>query len=156
MKGWDLDSLRAKGVAFTVTGGAGAGETSAPAKRANKFNAVKTVVDGRTFDSAAEAERYKSLKLLERARVIRGLGCQPIFSLLGATGKPVAGYRADFTYYESGRQIVEDVKSAATLTPASKLKIKLFLQQHPGTELRLVDGQGRAVPYRPRFPKEAA
>lgn len=131
--------------------------SSAPApKRANKYGAKKTEVDGIVFDSADEAQRYQALKWLERAKVIRGLGLQPVFALMGPVGKPVAGYRADFIYFENGRRVVEDVKSKATLTPVAKLKLKLFLTQYPDHELRLVDGQGNAVPYRPRFPKEAA
>ena len=157
MKDWDESSMRAKGLNFRITGGApvDAAPVAEP-KRGNKYNAQKTIVDGITFDSGAEAERYKSLKLLERAKVIRGLGCQPVFALIGGNGRPVASYRADFAYFESGRCIVEDVKSLATLTPASKLKIKLFLAQHPSHELRLVDGNGKPVPYKPRFPKEQA
>ena len=36
----------------------------------NKYHAIKTTVDGITFDSRAEARRYRELKLLERAGVI--------------------------------------------------------------------------------------
>ena len=36
--------------------------------RAHKYNAEKTLVDGILFDSQLEADRYKMLKLLERAK----------------------------------------------------------------------------------------
>lgn len=124
--------------------------------RANKFGAVKCERHGRVFDSIAEADRASSLLLLERAKVIQGLGFQPVFALRGENGKAVASLRADFAYFESGRQVVEDTKSSATLTPTARLKFKLFLQQYPHIELRLTDGKGRPVPYRLRYPREAA
>lgn len=145
--------MRAKGLKFQVTGGAGAPAPVVAEKRANKFGAKKTEANGITFDSGAEAERYQTLKLLEAAREIKALGIQPSFALMGANGKAVAAYRADFIYFEGGRRIVEDVKSVVTLTPASKLKLKLFIAQYPDHELRLVDGKGKLVPYKPRFPQ---
>jgi hypothetical protein len=127
-----------------------------PEPKRSKYNARKTERHGRIFDSLAEADRASALLLLERARVIRGLGFQPKFALLGGKGRPVAHYVADFCYMENGKRVVEDVKSTATLTPASRLKLKLFLQQNPDTELRLVDRDGKAVPFRYRTPREAA
>lgn len=156
MKNWTEDAMRAKGLKFQVTGGAAAPVAAPVVKRANKFGAQKTEVNGITFDSAAEAERYQTLKLLEAAREIKALGLQPSFALMGANGRAVAAYRADFIYFEGGRRIVEDVKSVATLTPASKLKLKLFIAQYPDHELRLVDGKGKLVAYKPRFPQVAA
>ena len=47
----------------------------------NKYHAIKTTVDGITFDSRAEARRYRELKLLERAGVIENLVLQPKFEL---------------------------------------------------------------------------
>lgn len=156
MKGWTLESIAAKGLKATVTGGAGAPAVAAAPKRAHKYGAEKTVVEGITFDSKAEAERFKSLKLLERARMIRSLGLQPVFALTGMGGRAVASYRADFCYFENGRRIVEDVKSAATLTPTARLKFKLFTTQYPDHELRLVDGAGNRLPVKLRYPKVAA
>lgn len=156
MKNWTEEEMRAKGLKFQVTGGAGAPTPVVAEKRTNKFGAKKTEVNGITFDSGAEAERYQTLKLLEAAREIKALGIQPSFALMGANGRAVAAYRADFIYFEGGRRIVEDVKSIATLTPASKLKLKLFKAQYPDHELRLVDGKGKLVPYKPRFPQVAA
>ena len=50
----------------------------------NKFNARKTVVDGITFDSKKEANRYRELKLLERAGKICCLRLQVPFELIPA------------------------------------------------------------------------
>lgn len=129
-------------------------ELLAKPKRANKFNAVRTQVDGIWFDSKAEADRYSSLKLLERARVISGLGLQPVFALMGPKGKPVAAYRADFCFFENGRRVVEDVKGV--MTAAFRLKAKMFLQQYPDHELRLVDGAGKRITFTMRSMKVAA
>ena len=39
----------------------------------SKYNSKKTVVDGQTFDSKKEANRYQELVLLEKAGVIKNL-----------------------------------------------------------------------------------
>lgn len=41
-------------------------------KAPNKYGAKKTVVDGVTFDSKAEARRYQQLKLMQQAGEIIG------------------------------------------------------------------------------------
>lgn len=79
--------------------------------------AVKTVVDGVTFPSKAEARRYGQLKLLERAGVIAELELHPKYELAPAVvldGKRHRArfYIADFRYRETatGETVVEDVK----------------------------------------------
>jgi len=124
-----------------------------PKKRAHKFNAQKTVVDGITFDSKAEATRYSSLKNLERARVIRSLGLQPRFPL-HVEGKAIGEFVADFVYFESGRLIVEDCKGH--MTPTFRWKRKHFLEEYPHTELRVTDRNGNIKAIRTRKPASAA
>jgi hypothetical protein len=77
--------------------------------KANKFGARATVVDGITFHSKKEADRYKELKLLEHAGVITGLELQVPFEI-NINGIHITTYKADFVYYENGRKIVEDSK----------------------------------------------
>ncbi len=89
---------------------------------ANKFGAVKTTVDGITFDSKREAVRYGELKLLARGGVIRNLELQPSFTF-HHNGKKIFTYRADFAYFEGERRTLEDVKGVRT--PVYKLKKKL-------------------------------
>lgn len=94
-----------------------------------KYGNRKTVIDGVTFDSKAEAERYEELKLLERAGIIRDLQLQPKFTLIPTfrkNGKTFRGitYVADFSYIENGQKIVEDVKGFKT--DVYKIKRKLF------------------------------
>ena len=82
----------------------------------NKYNAKKTELDGITFDSKLEANRYAELKLMERAGLISNLERQKWFELIPKDGKHRArGYVADFVYKdENGAQVVEDVKGVRT------------------------------------------
>jgi len=91
----------------------------------NKYNALKTEVDGFIFDSRREAKRYSELKLLEKAGLIRQLELQPAFELLVKTGKSVGKYKADFRYYdlEKKQWVIEDAKGVRT--PVYTLKKKI-------------------------------
>lgn len=106
----------------------------------NKFSAQKIMVDGIEFDSRKEARRYSELKLLERAGVIRDLRMQEEFVLIPKCGKErPARYHADFSYIdcETGKKVVEDVKSRATKTKDYILRRKLMNYVH-GIEIREV------------------
>lgn len=101
-------------------------------RRYSKYNAKKSTVDGHTFDSIREADRYCELKLLEKAKEIRNLELQPRFLLqdkfkdkMGTTHRKIE-YVADFMYIDKDdKKIVEDVKGM--MTGVYKLKKKLFL-----------------------------
>lgn len=101
----------------------------------HKYNAKKTVVDGITFDSKAEAARYCELKLLERQGIIKDLRLQPRFRLqdgfTASDGKKIRplDYVADFAYTDGAKKVVEDVKGVQT--DAYKIKKKLFLKRYP-------------------------
>ena len=125
----------------------------------NKYKAVKTVIDGITFDSKREAKRYTELKLLEKSGMITHLELQPKYDII-INGVKICSYRADFSYYtvrEENReqytnskgewivptktgdpegQIVEDVKGFKT--PIYKLKKKLVEASYPGTQIKEV------------------
>ena len=101
----------------------------------SKYKAKKTVIDGITFDSKAEAKRYQELKLLERAGQIKHLSLQPRFTLQEGfvnvhTGKKerMIEYVADFMYLENNVIIVEDCKGFKTAD--YKIKRKLFIYQY--------------------------
>ncbi len=71
----------------------------------SKYGNKKTVVDGITFDSKKEANRYCQLKMLERAREISQLELQHEFELIpaqmkngGIRSERACKYRADFSY----------------------------------------------------------
>lgn len=94
----------------------------------SKYNAIRTTVDGITFDSKAEAARYSELKLLQAAGEIYGLALQPTFPLV-VNGVKVATYIADFEYFAAGaRRVIEDVKGVKT--PLYRLKKKLVKVIH--------------------------
>lgn len=100
----------------------------------NKFGAkkVKDPATGYWFDSHSELVRWYELQILERAGKISGLKRQVTFELIPTQrgkstefyksgprkGLPKPGpvlekactYVADFTYYQDGEYIVEDVK----------------------------------------------
>jgi hypothetical protein len=117
------------------------------AKR-NKYGAVRTEVDGITFASGAEADRYATLLQLQRGGHISGLELQPCFLLLvGSINRPaervkIGTYSADFRYIHvrTGAVIVEDVKGMDT--QVSKLKRKL-VQAIYGVTVLCVDGKGK-------------
>lgn len=85
-----------------------------PSKK-SKFGNQRTEVDGIWFDSAKEAARYSTLRLMERAGLIRGLRLQVSFEL-NAGGSHSLKYIADFVYLdcETGLQVVEDAKGFRT------------------------------------------
>ena len=102
-------------------------------KSNNKYRNKKVIYDGFQFDSQKECERYKQLKLLERAGCIKELELQKVFELQPAFSlnkKKIQSikYICDFYYYDNNKQkyIVEDVKSVATKTQVYLLKKKMM------------------------------
>ena len=112
-----------------------------------KFNSARTSCNhGHTHASAKEARRCSELHLLLRAGHITALSIEPTFKLIIA-GTPiktsrgsVAKYRPDFAYIEGnpGKPVAEDVKTSATLTEASKLRMAVFRAAYPQIELRVL------------------
>lgn len=97
-------------------------------KRRTKYRAVRTTIDGLTFDSKAEARVYQQLRVRERLGEIVRLECQVPFRL-AVNGDHVAAFIADMTYVvaKSGEFVVVDVKSEFTRKlPVYRLKRKLF------------------------------
>jgi len=123
----------------------------------SKYKAVKTTIDGITFDSKKEAKRYTELKVLEKAGHITHLELQPEYQIT-INGAKICKYKADFRYFtvraESNErsynskgewqtptmtgdkegQIVEDVKGFKT--PIYRLKKKLVEASYPGTLIK--------------------
>lgn len=92
-------------------------------KRHGKYNAKKTTVDGIVFDSAWEAKRYSTLKVMEKSGDIQDLELQVPF-VLEVNGVKVCTYKADFVYQQEGAKVVEDAKGVKT--PEYNLKKKLM------------------------------
>lgn len=112
----------------------------------NKYQAIKTVVNGIEFDSRKEARRYQELLLLQRAGVIQDLKMQVKYILIpaqyetyeryGKNGQRLkdgqrllekeCAYVADFVYTENGIEIVEDTKGVKTKDYIIKRKLMLY------------------------------
>lgn len=113
----------------------------------NKYHNRKVrTSDGCIHDSRKEAVRWNELKLMEKAGVITDLQRQVKFVLIpaqyefdsiGKNGKYKKGkclereasYIADFTYYENGSLVVEDVKGVRTKEYILKRKMMLFINK---------------------------
>ena len=101
----------------------------------NKYKAIKTTIQGRTFDSKKEAGRYLVLNQMQKDGLITGLICQPSFQfvidgevLRYKPSNRAVKYIADFQYTLENERVVEDVKSKMTSSlPAYKLKKALML-----------------------------
>lgn len=119
-----------------------------------KYHSKKTVIDGITFDSRKEAERYSELKLLEGCEAISNLELQKVYELIpaqyelyeryGKNGNRIKDgkkciekscvYKADFVYIdnETGQQVVEDVKGykGGQAYSLFTIKRKLMLERY--------------------------
>lgn len=90
--------------------------------RRSKYGAVPVEVDGVRFHSKREARRYRELRVLQAAGVIRDLELQPKYALHAVsveTGEviKVGDFLADFRYRrtDTGAVTVEDTKGMGTL-----------------------------------------
>ena len=110
----------------------------------NKYRNKKIVIDGIEFHSKKEGNRYRELKLLERAGMIKDLEIQPAFLLLPGFKKNGITYQkttyiGDFKYFdvEQDKYIVEDVKSPATAKDkVYRIKKKLFEYKYEDLEIK--------------------
>lgn len=100
-------------------------------KKPKYRNKVVVTPDGK-FDSEKELRRWHELLLLQKGKVITDLVRQPSFTftvngnlLKYASGRKLT-YRADFSYQESGKLVVEDVKGFKT----KEYKIKWALMKY--------------------------
>lgn len=108
----------------------------------SKYHAKKVTVDGITFDSRREANRYAELMLLQRAGEISDLELQKKYLLIPSQKKPSGGterpvtYTADFAYKDkTGREIVEDSKGMKTQQYIIRRKLMLYMH---GVEVKEV------------------
>ena len=108
----------------------------------SKYRSKKIIIDGISFDSKREGNRFLELKMLERAGKIKDLQLQhkfelqPSFRKNGRTIRAIT-YVADFTYFdlEKMKIVVEDVKGFKT--DIYSVKKKLFEYKFP--ELTIVE-----------------
>ena len=93
----------------------------------NKYNNIKTVINGITFDSKKEAAYYGILKLKQKAGLIDRFEMQVRYDLV-VNNVNIGFYKADFVTYKHGKVFeVIDVKSEITnKLPVYRLKKKLM------------------------------
>jgi hypothetical protein len=89
----------------------------------SKYHNRKIDIDGVTFDSKREANRYLELKFLQAAGEIQDLILQPSFELRVDGGKVVGKYFADFKYRVGMKVVIEDAKGVRTDVYRLKKKI---------------------------------
>ena len=113
-----------------------------PEKR-SKYRNKKTVRDGITFDSIAEANFYSELKLMERAGEVCEVQLQPPFKIV-IDGMLICTYKADFMFWDcvEKRTRVVDVKGFPT--PEFKLKRKLMKAVNR-IDVEVITAKGKAV-----------
>lgn len=98
----------------------------------NKYRNNPIIIDGIRFDSTKEGHRWCELQTLQEAGVISDLQrqvkfeLQPAFYFQGKKIRPIQ-YAADFTYYEDGKHIVEDVKGVKTQEYKLKKKMMQYI-----------------------------
>ena len=114
----------------------------------NKYRAKKVVVNGETYHSQKEYQRWLELNILARAGVIHDLMRQVKFELIPAqyetyerfskkTGKRLTDgkrcvelgvyYIADFVYWDGDHMVVEDSKGYRTDDYIIKRKLMLWV-----------------------------
>lgn len=94
-----------------------------------KYRNTPTTIGNERFDSKGEAARWQELRLLEKAGEITDLTRQVKYDLI-VEGVKVCRFVPDFEYRKDGKLITEDFKSKATMTPAFRIKAKLFKALH--------------------------
>ncbi len=119
-----LEALKTKGLVKKKT-------LSNTAIKESKFKNKKTIIDGITFDSKKESQRYSTLKALQDSGKIKDLQMQVKYRIVIDSYK-ICTYIADFSYKDLTTflqpTIVEDVKSEYTKKmPIYRLKKKLML-----------------------------
>ena len=115
----------------------------------SKYRNKKVTIEGITWDSIHEYERWLELRLLERAGMISNLQRQVKFLLIpaqyehyprfGKKGQPLkpgkrliereVAYYADFVYTEKGKDVVEDAKGVRTDEYIIKRKLMLHIHR---------------------------
>lgn len=118
--------------------------TSKTKKKKNKYNAVKTEVNGIMFDSKAEAKYYSELLLLKKAGIVTSFVMQKDFTLQEAftreNGDRVKAirYRVDFVVkYRDGHEEAIDVKGVKTRVYINKKK--QLLEKYPNINFIEID-----------------
>lgn len=122
-------------------------KSSAPKEKGkNKYNNKKVTVDGVTYDSTIEYNRWCQLKLLEQGGHILYLQRQVSFELFAGytlDGEKIRSMNMiiDATYTQDGQKIAEDTKGMKP-TRDWLNKAKMFKQLYPEYKLLIYTKDG--------------
>ena len=98
-----------------------------------KYKSQKVTVNGITFDSKKEYNRWCELALLQKAGQVTDLQRQVKYELIpsqridGKVAERACTYVADFVYRENGKTVVEDTKGFKTKDYIIKRKLMLWV-----------------------------
>ena len=99
-------------------------------RKRNKFNAKKTIFNGRKYDSKGEAGLAQDIDLLRRSGEVIKVEPQQTFNLYGQNGSRVCTHRPDFLLtFKDGHREVWEYKGFHTDT--FRIKLKLFVDNYP-------------------------
>lgn len=105
-----------------------------PQRSASKYRNTKCTVDGQAYRSKREAQRHRSLLVMQRSGLIADLQREVPFVLapsvryMDKRATPALRYFADFVYTQDGQRIVEDCKGLRT--EGYRIKRHLMLALH--------------------------
>jgi len=111
-------------------------QAAVPKKQRRKYLNEPVVIDGHTFDSRKEGERYRTLRNMEIAGLIRNLRVHPRYALHADGGKLVGEYEADFEYLQEELLFVEDVKCEHTAETGLYQFKRRFMAAQYGIQIR--------------------
>lgn len=132
MEKWSIKRLKEEGYAVDVNSRRGLRAVkvgvSADKLKKHKYGAVRTEIDGITFDSKREARRYVQLKQMELAGIIQNLEINAKLSVkiefvFERDGVKFGSYQPDFRYLENGQTIIEDAKGKKTKAYINKRRL---------------------------------
>lgn len=108
-------------------------------RRRGKFNNVKVQYEGRQYDSIAESNVARYLRLLQQSGEVVQIRYQVPFELYGKNGTKVCKHLVDFMVdWKDGRSEAVECKSPATKTPTWRLKLKLMNDNYPNIPYQIV------------------
>ena len=94
-------------------------------KRKNKYNAIKTVVNGKICDSKLEAKHYNILLICEKAGKIADIVFHPRYPIK-VLGIKICTVVLDFQFYDKKMQTLRYIDVKGVYTSESKLRHKLL------------------------------
>jgi hypothetical protein len=99
-------------------------------RKANKYGAKRTELNGRVYDSKHEAGIAGELELLRKAGEVVAIEPQRTYNLYGKNGGRICTHRPDFTVtFKDGHVEVWEAKGFATAE--WRLKLKLLEDNYP-------------------------